>query len=143
MDKDLRDAERSWHAESSLENYQRYAQQCRRSEIVPECYFCRAPSEIICSCGKGSCIECAAFCNGADCEALACPDCVDKCQRCGGGICPGNHYVTCVGHLSDDFCLECTVYCDECGDQVCLEHLEHVEGRSTDFICRQCATGSY
>ncbi len=133
MDESFRAAERIWRSYPARENYEKYVRQCERAGVTPECYSCAVEPEITCSCGKASCKFCAAHCNDPDCDVFACPDCVDTCSICQEGICPGAHNTEC-DKCHKEFCLDCTRYCDTCGDLYCGNHMSDQD----DFMCQDC-----
>lgn len=133
MDEEFRIVERIWRTEPTRDSYLKYVQLCRRLEIQPECYNCAIHPVITCVCGKSSCKFCSAHCSGADCDVFACPVCVDRCSICQGGICPGGHDTTC-DQCQVVFCVDCTRYCEDCGDLYCGNCMSDED----DFRCPLC-----
>jgi len=142
MDAVFREAERIWRVEPTWENYQRYANQCARSGVDPECYSCTTDPKVVCNeCEEGTCETHSILCSDSDCDSYSCKNCVEKCPNCGDGICEGYHNTTCES-CNVEFCVSCTAYCERCNSLLChSDHgLHEVHGEHLCPGCREYAT---
>lgn len=138
MDRQIQEAFRHFSAQPSKLSYQAYALAASRADQAYKCFFCPkmnlSEQMLVCNCGAHSCPDCSMnfVCGDADCSEVACPDCLEKCPACQLNICPGYHHTTCA-KCNVEFCLDCTAYCEDCGDLYCLDHVD-----TDTYTCQQC-----